>query len=166
METTAGRAATIVAFAIVGWLVCAGAIGIGFSVMAERGALILHAVVAPIAFAGLSWLYFARFAYTRPLTTALLFLAVVVALDVFVVALLIEESFSTFASALGTRTPLLFMFASTWATGVFVDRTKRTRRQSWLSILLGACLTRKGGLGRGCVKTPRSFHARRIAASY
>ena len=43
-------------------------------------------MVAPIAFAGLSWLRFKRFVYTRPLTTALLFLAVVFALDVFFVA--------------------------------------------------------------------------------
>jgi hypothetical protein len=30
---------------------------IGFSLMTEHGALILHAIVAPIAFAGLSWVY-------------------------------------------------------------------------------------------------------------
>jgi Protein of unknown function (DUF559) len=30
---------------------------IGFSLMTEQGALILHAIVAPIAFAGLSWVY-------------------------------------------------------------------------------------------------------------
>jgi hypothetical protein len=123
-----GRAATIAAFAIVGWAVCAAAIGIGFALMSERGALVLHAIVAPIAFAGLSWFYFTRFAYTRPLTTALLFLAVVVALDVFVVSLLIEKSFAMFASALGTWTPLFLIFASTLATGVLVERAKRAHR--------------------------------------
>jgi hypothetical protein len=30
---------------------------VGFSLMTEHGALILHAIVAPIAFAGLSWVY-------------------------------------------------------------------------------------------------------------
>ena len=30
---------------------------IGFSLMTEHGALILYAIVAPIAFAGLSWVY-------------------------------------------------------------------------------------------------------------
>ncbi|MGO9768054.1 MAG: hypothetical protein ACLPSW_00570 [Roseiarcus sp.] len=42
--TTTGRAATIA-----GRLVRAGAIASGFGVMTERGALILHAIVAPIA---------------------------------------------------------------------------------------------------------------------
>jgi hypothetical protein len=96
--------------------------------MTERGALIFHAIVAPIAFAGLSWVYFTRFGYTRPLTTALLFVAIVVALDVFVVTILIQRSLAMFASPLGTWAPLSLIFTSTWATGIFVDRTKRTRR--------------------------------------
>jgi hypothetical protein len=50
-------ALTVAAFAIVGWAICPAAIGIGFSLMTEHGALILHAIVAPIAFAGLSWVY-------------------------------------------------------------------------------------------------------------
>ncbi len=124
---TLARASVIAVFAIAGWVVCAAAIGIGFSLMTERGALILHAIVAPIAFAGLSWFYFTRFAYTKPLTTALLFLAIVAALDVFVVALLIERSFVMFASVLGTWAPLILIFASTWATGILVYHPKQAR---------------------------------------
>ena len=119
------RAATIAVFAIVGWAVCAATIGIGFTLMTEREALVLHAIVAPIAFAGLSWLYFTRFAYTPPLTTALMFLTIVVVLDVFVVALFIEKSFVMIASVLGTGTPLILIFGSTWATGIFVYRPKQ-----------------------------------------
>ena len=37
-------ALTVAAFAIVGWAICAAAIGIGFSLMTEHGALILHAI--------------------------------------------------------------------------------------------------------------------------
>jgi hypothetical protein len=125
---TLRRAATIAAFAIVGWAICAAAIGIGFGLMTERGAFILHAIVAPIAFAGLSWLYFARFGYTPPLTTALVFVAIVVALDVFVVAMLIQGSFAMFGSPLGTWLPLILIFASTWGTGGLVDRERHTRR--------------------------------------
>jgi hypothetical protein len=124
---TLRRAATIAAFAIVGWAICAAAIGIAFGLMTERGALILHAIVAPIAFAGLSWVYFKRFGYTRPLTTALLFVAIVVALDVFVVAILIQRSVVMFASPLGTWIPLLLIFISTWATGNFVARAMQPR---------------------------------------
>jgi hypothetical protein len=83
---------------IVGWALCAAAIGIGFALMTERGALILHAIVAPIAFAGLTWVYSTRFGNARPLTTALLFVSIVVSLDVFVVAILIQRSFAMFAS--------------------------------------------------------------------
>ncbi len=125
---TRAGAATIAAFAIVGWAVCAAAIGIGFALMTERGALILHAIVTPIAFAGLSWVYFTRFGYTRPLTTALLFVAIVVALDVFIVAILIQKSFAMFASPLGTWAPLFLIFTSTWAAGALVDPAKRARR--------------------------------------
>lgn len=129
VKSGAVRAATIAVFAIVGWAVCAATIGIGFTLMTEREALVLHAIVAPIAFAGLSWLYFTRFAYTPPLATALLFLAIVVALDVFVVALFIEKSFAMFGSVLGTWVPLALIFASTWVTGAVVNRAKRGRQR-------------------------------------
>jgi hypothetical protein len=124
---TFARTAVIAAFAIVGWGVCAATIAIGFDITTERGALILHAIVAPSAFAVLSWFYFTRFAYTGPVATALIFLGVVVALDVFVVALLIQRSFAMFASALGTWAPLSLIFASTWSTGAIVQCTKRAR---------------------------------------
>lgn len=123
-----GRAAIIASFAIVGWAVCGAAIGVGFALFTQTGALVLHAIVAPIAFALLSWLYFTRFAYTRPLATAALFLAVVVALDVFVVALVIERSFAMFASPLGTWIPLALIFGSTWAAGMVVERNGAARR--------------------------------------
>ncbi len=117
-----GRAAILAIFAFVGWAVCAAAIGVGFGLFTQTGAFVLHAIVAPIAFALLSWLYFTRFAYTGPLMTAALFLAIVVALDFFVVALLIVRSFDMFASPLGTWLPLFLIFVSTWATGAFVER--------------------------------------------
>ena len=50
LETGGMRAATIAAFAIVGWAVCAATIGIGFSLVTEREALVMHAIIAPITF--------------------------------------------------------------------------------------------------------------------
>ncbi len=119
---TLARAAIIAGFAFAGWLVCGAAIGIGFAHMTEQRALILHAIVAPVAFVGLSWLYFTRFAYTSPLMTAASFLAIVVALDVFVVALLIERSFAMFENVLGTWLPFILIFAATWIVGVALGR--------------------------------------------
>jgi hypothetical protein len=50
---------------------------------------------------------------------------IVVAMDVSIVALAIERSFKMFESALGTWLPFLFIFLSTWWTGVLVRRAQR-----------------------------------------
>jgi len=127
---TLGRAAIIAAFAIAGWAACGAAIAIGFAVTTQTGALVIHAIAAPVVFAALSSLYHARFAYTRPLTTAALFLAIVVALDVFLVALVIERSFVMFASVLGTWLPFVLIFGATWAAGMMVERRHGAPRES------------------------------------
>jgi len=124
------HAAVIVAFAVVGWALCAASIGIGFVVMTQTMALIVHAIVAPVVFAGLSWVYFTRFAYTTPLVTATLFLAVVGALDLLVVAFLILRSFAMFGSFLGTWLPFLLIFTATWATGLTVVSTGPAKRRA------------------------------------
>lgn len=97
---TMRHAAVIVGFGLVGWALCAAAIAIGFAVTTQTVALIVHAIMAPIVFAGLSWVYFTRVAYTTPLVTAALFLAIVAALDLVVVAALILRSFAMFGSVL------------------------------------------------------------------
>ena len=77
-------------------------------------------MVAPIAFAAVSWVYFHRFTYTSPAATAVAFLAVVMLLDVFVAALLIERSFAMFTSPLGIWLPFALILAATWITGLVV----------------------------------------------
>jgi hypothetical protein len=54
--------------------------------------------------------------------TAAAFLGVVVFMDVFVVALLVQHSFAMFASFVGTWLPFALIFASTLLTGLFVTR--------------------------------------------
>jgi hypothetical protein len=125
---TTGRAATIVIFALVGWALFAASIGIGFAVTTQTVALIVHAIVAPVVFAGLSWVYFTRFAYTTPLVTAALFLGLVATLDLVVVAAFILRSFAMFGSVLGTWLPFALIFAATWATGIAVDRPHEMAR--------------------------------------
>ncbi|MGP0091194.1 MAG: hypothetical protein ACLPKB_14720 [Xanthobacteraceae bacterium] len=120
------HAVVVVTFALLGWGLCAASIGIGFSVTSQTMALIVHAIVAPVVFAGLSWVYFTHFAYTTPLVTAALFLAVVAVLDLFVVALLILRSFTMFGSILGTWLPFGLIFAATWATGLAASRQGAT----------------------------------------
>jgi len=113
----AKRLAVILAHALVGWALCAASIGIGFLLVPVLAALIIHAVLAPVFFAFVSWNYFKRFRYTSPLQTAAIFVATVVFLDFFLVALLIQGNLAMFASFLGTWLPFLLIFVSTYLSG-------------------------------------------------
>lgn len=119
---TTRKALVIVAHAFVGWALCAATMGIGMSIMPIQTALIVHAVGAPIFFAGVSWVYFSRFNYTTPFRTALIFVGFVVAVDFFLVALVINRSLDMFASPLGTWIPFGLIFSSTYLSGVLATR--------------------------------------------
>lgn len=116
-------ATVIVAYALAGWALCAGTMGVGMRVTSLENALIVHAVAAPVIFAALSFIYFRRRTSWPPLYAAAAFLGVVMLMDVFVVAPLIERSFAMFESILGTWLPFLLIFVSTWWTGLAVRRT-------------------------------------------
>jgi len=64
--------------------------------------------------------YFRRFAFTTPLQTAAIFLAVVAGLDLFLVAPFFERSYVMFASFLGTWLPFALIFAAVYVTGRWV----------------------------------------------
>ena len=87
------------------------------AVTTVNNALVIHAIGAPLFFASVSLIYFRKFNYTTPLQTAFCFLAFVVAMDFFVVAMLINRSFDMFASVLGTWLPFALIFISTYLTG-------------------------------------------------
>ena len=112
--------AVAVAHGLVGWALCGATMGVGIKVTTLEGALILHAITAPVVFTALSLVYFHRFGSWSPLRTAAAFLGVVIVMDVFVVALLIERSFEMFKSVLGTWLPFFLIFVSTWWTGLAV----------------------------------------------
>ena len=114
----------ILAHGVVGWALCGAIIWIGMAVTSMQNTLILHAIGAPIIFGAIASIYFRAFNYTTPLQTAILFVSVVIFMDFFVVALLIEQSFAMFASLLGTWIPWALIFTSTYLTGLYV--TKRT----------------------------------------
>jgi hypothetical protein len=105
------KAIAIVIPAVVGWGLCGATIGVGRKVTTLRNALIAHAIAAPIIFGALSVVYFRWFGSTGPATTAALFLAIVIFLDIFVVALLVEKSFDMFRSVLGTWLPFVLIFS-------------------------------------------------------
>jgi hypothetical protein len=114
----------VLAHAFIGWVLCAATMGIGMSLTSLNNALIIHAIAAPVFFAGISLVYFRKFNYTTPLQTALIFIAFVVAMDFFVVAMLINRSFEMFTSLLGTWIPFALIFTSTYLTGLFVIQKK------------------------------------------
>ncbi len=58
---------TVIAHAFVGWALCALTRGIGMATLPLVNALIVHAIGAPIFFAGVALVYFSRFNYTTPL---------------------------------------------------------------------------------------------------
>lgn len=119
---------TIIAVhAVIGWGLCGAAMGLGMAFASLDTALIIHLVAAPIIFICLSLIYFTRFGYTSPLTTAFIFLSIVILLDVFVVALLIEKSFEMFTDPMGTWIPFMLIFASTYSTGRLIDSGKKSR---------------------------------------
>ncbi|CAG0993445.1 hypothetical protein ANAEL_02439 [Anaerolineales bacterium] len=112
----------ILAHAFVGWILCAATMGIGMSVTSLENTLIIHAIGAPIFFAIVSLVYFRKFNFTGPLQTAIIFVSFVIAMDVFVVAMLVNRSFEMFTSLLGTWIPFVLIFLSTWISGLFVTR--------------------------------------------
>lgn len=115
-------------FGLVGWALCGAIVFIGRELMPMDTTLIVHAIGAPVIFTVLSWIYFSRFGYTKPLATAALFVGIVIFMDVVLVALVIERSLEMFESVLGTWIPWVLIFFSTYLTGLVVE-SRSTRMQ-------------------------------------
>ena len=115
----------ILAHAFIGWALCFATIGIGRAVTTMETTLIVHAILAPLYFVAISLFYFRRFNFTSPLQTAIIFISFVMAMDFFVVAMLILRSFEMFASLLGTWIPFALIFTSTYLTGLLTPRAIR-----------------------------------------
>ena len=113
---------TTLAAAFVGWFLCFMTMGIGMATLPMDRALLVHATAAPFLFGAVSLVYFSRFGYTSPLATAAIFVGFVMAMDFFVVALLINRSLAMFASPIGTWIPFGLIFVSTWTVGTLVGR--------------------------------------------
>ncbi len=119
---------TIITHAFIGWALCAATMGFGMATMSLQNALIVHAIAAPIFFTLVSLIYFKKFNFTTPLQTAIVFVGFVIAMDFFVVALLINRSLEMFASLLGTWIPFALIFTATSVTGWYT--TRKSQRQT------------------------------------
>ena len=107
----------ILLLGLLGWALCGAIMFVGMAVTTIETTLIAHAVGAPLIFGLISWFYFSSLHYTGPLATALVFVGIVVFMDVFFVAMVINRSFEMFTSPLGTWIPFALIFLATYITG-------------------------------------------------
>ncbi len=124
---TLRQASILLIHGLVGWALCGAVMGLGMALSTLQTTLIVHAIAAPIFFTVIGWIYFTRFRYTTPLQTGVAFLLIVVFMDFFLVALIINRSLEMFTSLLGTWIPFALIFLSTYLTGLYVEaREPRT----------------------------------------
>ena len=108
----------VVVHAFVGWSFCAATMGIAMATASLQNALVIHAIAAPIIFSAISLSYFRRSGSCSPLAGATAFVGFVMAMDFFIVALVVNRSLEMFRSLLGTWIPFGLIFASTYVTGL------------------------------------------------
>ena len=97
------------------WGACGGVIAMGRRIWSLRTTLYVHLVLAPSFAYLLSTLHRLLFPGFDHLLRAGVMTAVVVVLDVLVVAPLFERSFAMFRSLLGTWIPVGAIFLASWA---------------------------------------------------
>ena len=112
----------ILLFAFIGWAICAAIMGIGMSIFSIETTLIIHLIIGPLAFAILSVIYHKWFNYTKPLLTAIIFVAFVIIVDFFLVALVINKNLDMFRSMIGTWIPFILIFIVTLITGLIINK--------------------------------------------
>lgn len=115
----------LILLGLLGWALCGAVMFAGMALFDIQTALIIHLFAAPIIFTLISLFYFTKFTGTTPMQTGLIFLTIVIFMDFFLVALVINRSLDMFRSPLGTWIPFLFIFLSTYRTGMVI----KTRKQ-------------------------------------
>ena len=106
---------SLVAASLVLWGACGGVIGIGRRLWSLQTTLYVHLVAAPGFAYPLSAAHKLLFPGFDPLLRAGAMTAIVVALDVLIVAPLFERSFAMFRSVIGTWMPIAAIFLASWA---------------------------------------------------
>ncbi len=112
---------SVVIHGLVGWAICGATVMIGRQVVSMQTTLVVHAIVAPLAFALLTLRHFSHFPKSSPRNVAWSLLGIVVGLDAVLVAPVFERSYDMFRSVLGTWIP----FGSILAASYLVGRVSR-----------------------------------------
>lgn len=113
---------SVIIFGFIGQLGCWGLMMGGQAVTTLDNALIIHAIGAPFVFILVSFIYFKKFNFTKPLITALSFVLVVILMDFFIVSLIINQNFDMFLSPIGTWIPFILIFTATYITGNIIRK--------------------------------------------
>lgn len=108
---------SVVVHGLAGWAICGATIAIGRQVMSMQTTLVVHAIVAPLAFGLLTWRHFNRFPGSHPGKVALGMFGIVVGLDALLVAPVFERSYDMFKSVLGTWIPFGSILAASYVAG-------------------------------------------------
>ena len=125
----ARSAAIAFLFALAVWGFCAAIMAIGPQLVSLDTTLVVHAIGGPLGAAVAAWIYVRRFGGISPLATAFAFVAVALALDVFVVSLLVMHNFEMFKSALGLWIPMTLIFFAAWLAGTAATRQRHSARR-------------------------------------
>lgn len=115
---------TILVHALVLWALCGAIMFIGMIIWPMDTTLIVHTIGAPIIAGVISLIYFTKFNNTTPLQTAIIFVAFVILVDFFLIAMVINKSFEMFQSFIGTWLPFTLIFLATYVTGTLISKKK------------------------------------------
>ena len=114
----------VVLFGLIGWVLTELAFYIGKPMVGNYLAILIHFVLSPLIFIILSYIYFRYINMTGSLITAAIIAAILILLDLTVVALFIEKSYWMFFNVMATWMPFLLIFLSVFLTGQnFNDRS-------------------------------------------
>jgi hypothetical protein len=113
--------------ALIGWALCGAVMGIGMRLMPLQNALLVHLFAAPVIFAMVTLSYHKKAPSARPLWVAAGFTVFVMAMDFFLVAMVIQKSFAMFRSTMGTWLPFGMIFISSWRTGASMSGMRRRK---------------------------------------
>jgi menaquinone-dependent protoporphyrinogen oxidase len=111
---------------LAGWTGCAAVMAGLLRLFSWATALGLHAVLAPLVFAGVAWHFFRLPGARDARDTAAAWTVLVALLDLIVVAGLAQHSLAMFQSMAGTWLPLSLIFLASWLTGAATTSVPRT----------------------------------------
>jgi uncharacterized protein len=112
-ERDPGQLRAALLFGLLGWALGAAALGLATVLWSVAAALWVRLAASPVVFGLLGWLHGRRFPRRRPLPTALLWLALAVILDLFIVGWLVV-GLGIFASPVGTWVPFGLLTFAAW----------------------------------------------------